>query len=1502
MNKAAIKRFAIEARNKLRNFVTDKAGMLGITPEECSGPVTTGPDFEVYQTAAGTEVTLNKSQCELRKKLVDKIAERGFDAVVEEVAYTWFNRICAIRFMEVNDYLPSRVRVLSSEKDGKNEPDLVTMAPDVDLPFTEEEKEKIYDLKMKGTTAASDELFQKLFIKQCNALHEILPELFEETQDYTELLLDISYANKDDVIYMLVNQEDGIPEADFNVTSVNEQGEVTGQVEIIGWLYQYYNTELKDDTFAKLKKNIKITKERIPAATQLFTPDWIVRYMVENSVGRIWIDHLRALDSSVNEKETAEKFGWKYYLPEAKQEEAVNVKLAEIRSNYKDLKPTDILCIDPCMGSGHILIAMFDVLMDIYTSTGYSEREAAFEIVEHNIHGLDIDQRAYQLAYFAVMMKGRGYNRRFFRGRDDVKPMPKVYAIAESNDISRSHLSLFGQSMEAKRRETAKEQMEYLLDIFKDGREYGSILNVEECDWKLLQEYVEDLDVDGQITFESYGSEETQKSLRLLIKVAKNLGQKYDAVVTNPPYMGASNMNADLGKFIKDHYADYKSDFFSAFIVKCTNMAKISGYLGFLTPYVWMFIQSYEKLRNYLFTKATIEKLIQFEYSAFEEATVPICTFVLKNSYVDKKGCYLRLTDFRGGMEVQRQKTLEAISNLDCGYYYEQYAKQYEKIPGRPVAYWVSDAVCNVFGKAAKLEETAKPKRGMCTCGNELFYRFWHEVSYEEFCNPKILSDHNGWIPLNKGGEYRKWYGNLWEVVDWKNDAERLRNFPQALIKNEDYYFKPAITWSSLTSGKLSFRYTGDGFIFDQASNGVFPESDKYYYYIAFLNSKVAVLLLNIINPSMNVLVGDIASLPIIFDNSYKETVDLLVESSIGICKIDWNSYETSWDFCKHPLMPQREEEGITIFAGMKIGEEKWIKKLENGSACFSPIADYIKKGEKENNNEQGDKYEGVFARLKKNDTRIHDMEDRLKDDLEEIEDGEYILLRRKSSRTVPIFCLYGFYKEDAQMIELSSNNVKLELIPSSKMYNEFLNGVSSTEEKKVAWTLFFSLGHLQHNIQTALDNKHVNYRFAKVQYDLFDGDEFFIEPTSDYPELTHKAKRLSYQKEIRWVLPNIHQSTKYILPYTPLKKESMGCHEGKTNFQFQAEAHIKEKVSIESCYNRWRNESDTRFAQLKANEEELNRIFIDIYGLQDELTPDVADKDVTVRKADLGRDIRSFISYAVGCMFGRYSLDKDGLILAGQSFESIYFEATAPRSGTGVAGAPGDYVPTGEFYIKTEDGTKQCTYNPDRDNIIPITDEEYFSDDIVGRFVEFVETVYGKDTLEENLDFIAQALGNKGNSSREVIRNYFIKDFYKDHLKVYQKRPIYWLFDSGKQNGFKVLIYMHRYDADTVGRVRTDYLHRAQNYVETAMKSAEYTIENTTVASEKSKAMKAVSKYTKQLAEMQTYDQAIAHVANQRIEIDLDDGVKVNYAKFQGVEVAQEGKKALKVDLLAKI
>ena len=958
------------------------------------------------------------------------------------------------------------------------------------------------------------------------------------------------------------------------------------------------------------------------------------------------------------------------------------MKLAEIRSNYKDLKPTDILCIDPCMGSGHILIAMFDVLMDIYTSTGYSEREAAFEIVEYNIHGLDIDQRAYQLAYFAVMMKGRGYNRRFFRGRDDVKPMPKVYAIAESNDISRSHLSLFGQSMDAKQRKTAKEQIEYLLDTFKDGREYGSILNVEECDWELLQDYVEDLDADGQITFDSYGSEETQKSLRLLIKVAKNLGQKYDAVVTNPPYMGASGMGAKLSKYVKDNYADSKSDLFAVFIERCGEMLKKNGYQAMITQHAWMFLSSFEKLRSKLSRLDTVN-MAHLGARAFEEIggeVVQTTSFVMRKSNIlNYYGCYNRLV-----YENSQQKKKNAFligKHRGVGS-----QKIYDNIPGKPVAYWISDKMSEVFAVASGLKNMGRVTLGMRTGDNDRFLRLWHEVNYElsyfEALSAQDARESKAkWFPYNKGGEYRKWYGNTEYVVNWQDDGHEIKEntrkvYPQLgenlgwKITSEDKYFTKGIAWSRISSSNFGVRLCESNLIFDTAAPMFFPDTryEEWLIYIAaFMCSKIASEILRILNPTLTFQVRDVGNLPVILDSKCKDRIDASSYECFEIAKLEWDSFETSWDFRCHPLIPN-------------------------------------------------------------------------------------------------------------------------------------IRGVWDTDEMK-----------------NGTDN-------------------------------------------------------------------------------------LPQRLYIEACFDTWQELCDNRFAQLKANEEELNRIFIDIYGLQDELTPEVEDKDVTVRKADLGRDIRSFISYAVGCMFGRYSLDKDGLMVAGQPFESIYFEATVPRAGTGVAGAPGDYVPTDEFYIKTEDGTKPCTYNPDRDNIIPITDEEYFSDDIVGRFVEFVETVYGKDTLEENLDFIAQALGNKGNSSREVIRNYFIKDFYKDHLKVYQKRPIYWLFDSGKQNGFKALIYMHRYDADTVGRVRTDYLHRAQNYVETAMKSAEYTIENTTVASEKSKAMKAVSKYTKQLAEMQTYDQAIAHVANQRIEIDLDDGVKVNYAKFQGVEVAQEGKKALKVDLLAKI
>lgn len=1243
MNKNTIKKFAIEARKKLIDSVTDKAGMLGITEKSCSEPITKGSDFEVYQTVAGTEVTLNNRQCEQRRRLVSQIESRGFEAVVEEVAYTWFNRICAIRFMEVNDYLPNRVRVLSSEKEGKMEPDLVTQAPDVDLDLTAQEKEEIINWKMSGTSEDTDKLYCKLFLKQCHQLHDILPGLFEADSDYMELLFGISYTNKDDVIYMLVNPETGIPEADFNVSTLDEEGNPTGQVEIIGWLYQYYNTELKDDTFAKLKKNVKITKERIPAATQLFTPDWIVRYMVENSVGRIWIEHLRAVDPSTDERATAEKFGWKYYLPEAEQEESVNIKLAEIRTTYKDLKPTDITCVDPCMGSGHILIAMFDVLMDIYESAGYDKREAAFEIIEHNIHGLDIDQRAYQLAYFAVMMKGRGYNRRFLRGRDG-KPEPKVYAIVESNEINRNHLKFFGTHLSEMERNLAVMQIEGLLDTFKDAREYGSILNVDACDWNVLERFVNDLGTIGQISFESVGSEETQEDLRKLVRVARNLGQKYDTVVTNPPYMGASGMGAKLSKYVKDNYSDSKSDLFAVFIEKCGQMAMKNGYQAMITQHAWMFLSSFEKLRN----KLQLNNIVNMAHlgpRAFEEIggeVVQTTSFVIRKRYIEKyQGTYCRL------IVPTTQQGKEELFLTKSNYFIAKQSN-FEKIPGMPIAYSISSKFLNYFKTERKVSDFAKQKMRISTGSNDRFLRLWFEINKYELFWPKRF------VAFSKGGAYRKWYGNWEYVLDYEDNGSILKAFPGFSGGSDEYYFKPGLVWTDLSTGKISFRILPPGAIACSAGPMLYINDEKKRLYLeGYLNSVVADSYVKLLCVTLHFQWGDIAKFPVIYDERRENDVVILTKNNNALSKSDWDSFETSWDFQHHPLL-------------------------------------------------------------------------------------------------------------------------------------------------------------------------------CKIS-------------------------------------------------------------------------------TIAEAFDQWQTECDDRFNQLKVNEEELNRIFIDIYGLEDELTPEVDDKDITVRKADLGREIRSFISYAVGCMFGRYSLDKEGLIYAGGNFDEFYKKVEEPlvdTVGEAILDSNGESIITGEEYrkIKNSNEWMDIAFAPDLDNCIPITDEEYFPDDIVSRFIEFVKIVYGADTLEENLDFIADALGNKGDTSREVIRNYFLKDFYTDHLKVYQKRPIYWLFDSGKQNGFKALIYMHRYDADTVGRVRTDYLHKAQKYVETAMQSAQYTIDNASSSSEKSKATKAVTKYTKQLAEMKIYDEAIAHIANKRIEINLDDGVKVNYEKFQGVEVAQEGKKALKVDLLAKI
>lgn len=1211
MNKNAIKKFAIDARNKLIASVTDKAGMLGITPDNCSEAITKGADFEVYKTAAGTEVTLNKKECEQRRKLVDQIHARGFEAVVEEVAYTWFNRICAVRFMEVNDYMyPVRVRVLSSEKEGKNEPDVVTMAPDIDWNFTDKEREEIIDAKMNNRL---DDLFRMLFIKQCNLLHEVLPGLFEETEDYTEMLLNISFTNEDDVIRMLV---DGIDEKDFNITTVDEDGKAAGQVEIIGWLYQYYNTEPKNKAFAK---KTKITKEEVPAVTQLFTPDWIVRYMVENSLGRMWVE---------GHPDDELKSKWKYYLDEAEQEESVQHELDKIKAEYATLKPEDIKLIDPCMGSGHILVYAFDVFMQIYENAGWLQRDAAQSIIKNNIFGLDIDDRAAQLSYFAVLMKARQYDRRILtRGIE-----PNVYAVQESNGINRGQLKYFGAGLTDAEKNVAVSQMEGLLNTLNDAKEYGSLLNVEDYDWGLLEKFVENTDADSQISFETYGLYETAVQLKRLLRISKVMAQKYEVVATNPPYAGTSNLSAKVNNFVKKNYPDSKADLFAVFIERCGEMLKKNGYQAMITQYVWLYKTTYCNLRKKMLMKSQMINMIHLGTGAFDEISgevVDTTSFVMRLPIVKEyKSMFDKLVEYAD--EKSKRDFFKQKKDL-----FVARQKNFLKVADYIYAYWVSNTVFNILKNAQVLNKVAEAKKGLTTGDNDRFVRIWFEVNTDEISYCK--EQNRKWFFMTKGGEFRKWFGNNYYILNWKNDGQELKNFKdsegklRSVLRNTQYYFKDCISWNDTGSNDLAFRYQEENFIPNASGPCVYANKTNLLYLMGMFNSKISRILMEVLAPGIKFEVGQIAKYPVIINGDMYDKVCEIVSINISLSKLEWNSYETSSDFSCHPL--------ISV---------------------------------------------------------------------------------------------------------ISQNRT-------------------------------------------------------------------FFDDTTD--------------------------------------------------------------IDLAECYTCWENECDERFNQLKANEEELNRIFIGIYGLKDELSPEVEDKDVTVRKADLQRDIKSLISYAVGCMFGRYSLNKEGLVYAGGEWdESVY-----------------------------------STFAPDRDNIIPICDEEYFSDDIVSRFCEWVKIVYGEKSLETNLDFIAKALGNKGNTSREVIRNYFLNYFFNDHCNTYSvtgsgKRPIYWLFDSGKQNGFKALIYMHRYDDDTVGRVRTDYLHKAQKYVETAMQSAQYTIDNATSASEKSKATRAVTKYTKQLAEMKIYDEAIAHVANQRIEIDLDDGVKVNYAKFQGVEVAQEGKKALKVDLLAKI
>ena len=1168
MDKNAIKKFAVWARTELIARVSLKGVEYGITEDNIE---------DANADSVGGKV-LTADEKKQRQALIAEINDKGYKQVMEEVAYTWFNRFSALRFMEVNGYLPSHVRVFTDEENNFK-PQIITEAIHLDLDGLD--MEKVYELK---DAEKSEELYKYLLTVQCNALNKILPGMFQKIADYTELLLPDNLLREGSVIQQMIEL---IPEDDWK-----------DAVQIIGWLYQYYNSEKKDDVFAALKKNVKITKENIPAATQLFTPDWIVRYMVENSLGRLWLEgHPDAKDQLLptEEEQSAYAAGnrdmedtkWHYYLEEAEQEPGVQAQLAEIRKEYAALTPDQLKVIDPCSGSGHILAYMFDVLMKIYESYGYTTREAVASIVENNLYGLDIDDRAAQLAYFAVMMKARQYDRRFFsRGIQ-----PHVYAIVESNHVDQFALEYFCNG-DAK----LKKAMDTIISELHDAKEYGSILTVTPQDWSALYarfaEIKEDIHISREVAL---------RGLLPLVQVAEALAQKYDVVVTNPPYMGSGGMGAKLTDFVKKSYPDSKSDMSTVCMEKSLSMCRKNGLMTMINIPVWMFLASYENFRNALLRDNTIINMIHPGRGIFG-SDFGTTTFVFRKSnpcgYI---GCYHRLFDAQGEVKSNEERE-KAFLDKKGQFYADQL--NFSKIPGNPVAYWVSDILMEAFAKEIFIGDICEPRVGMATANNDRFIRLWYEVGMDKIglgmkCREEAVNSKKKWFPFAKGGEFRKWYGNNDYVVNWENDGIEIRNFKDEKTGrirshnyNLDYIFQSAITWTVISSATTSFRFCPEGFLYSNSGYGMFfPHKNDIPAILGFLNTSVVMSILSVLSPTIGFESGYLRKIPYL---STPDEVTAVVNECISIARADWDSFETSWDFKHHPLL-----------------------------------------------------------------------------------------------RKVP---------------------------------------------------------------------------------------------------------------------------------------------------------------TIAEAFEQWQAECDDRFNHLKSNEEELNRIFIDIYGLQDELTPEVEDKDVTVRKADLGRDIRSFISYAVGCMFGRYSLDVDGLTYAG-----------------------------GEW-----DDSKYTSFAADKDNIIPICDDEYFEDDIVGLFVEFVKTVYGADVLDENLKFIADALGGKG-QPKDVIRNYFLSDFYSDHCKIYQKRPIYWLFDSGKKNGFKALIYMHRYQPDTIARIRTDYVHEQQARYRTAIADLEQRIANASTG-ERVKLNRKLTTLQAQDTEIRTYEEKIHHLADQMISIDLDDGVKKNYAIFQDV------------------
>lgn len=1199
MNQSKLKTYAPQARRDFIAAVTDRAALLGITPDGVAPIQGEGSDVI---TIGGT--AWPKAVGVQRQALVEQIEVHGFDHVMEQAAYTWFNRFMALRYMELHGYLDHGYRVIGNPEDATGEqhllPEILNQVEHVDsLPGLD--REQVINLKLESK---DEELYRLVLVAQCNAMHQAMPFLFEKLGDATELLLPDHLLRPDSILRKLVTE---IAEDDWQ------------QIEIIGWLYQFYISEKKDEVIGKVVKS-----EDIPAATQLFTPNWIVKYMVQNSLGAQWLATYP--DSPLKQQ-------MKYYIEPAEQTDEVNAQLAAITPS--ELNPEELTLIDPASGSGHILVEAYDLFKAIYLERGYRQRDVAQLILEKNLFGLDIDERAAQLTGFALMMKGRADDRRLFERGVKLN----VMALVDSTDFDADALA---QSIDLASYGLKAEDLKLLKKLFEHATTFGSLIQVPGgLATKLLA--MKQL---REATNHDLFVAETLKRLGPLVQQAELLAVQYDAVVANPPYMGSKYQAPVLKKFAMKNFPNTKSDLFAVSADRYSSLATPTGIVGLMTPFTWMVLKSYEALRQILLESKTLNSLIQPEYHAFfESAFVPICTFIFRNRYIKEyEASFIKLSDFYGA-DLQPEKTLEAIANPDCGWLYRVRPDEFRKIPGSPVAYWASDAVRAAFQEFPQLGEVANPRQGLSTTDNDRFCRFWQEVPVRRIgfglsSREEAESSRCRWFPLDKGGGYRKWFGNNRDLVNWERDGLEIKNSiiskypylngkPDFVAKNPDYYFLPGITWGRITSGSFSIRKDPAGFIPSDAGPKLYADKEEVgTLLLGLLNSNVVERLLACFSQTLTYEQGAIKRIPVCSTGRHDQPRTLQL---VSIAKTDWDAYERSWDF-----------------------------------------------------------------------------------------------------RSLPVL-------------------------------------TASTDP-------------------------------------------------------------------------------------TP---------------------------TLESAYTAWITQNRGTIAEMKRLEEENNRLFIDAYGLADELTPDVPIEQITLTVNPAYRyggkltedeqwnrfrqdTCKELVSYAVGCMMGRYSLDEPGLIYAHSGNEGF-------------------------------DPNRYTTFSADSDGIIPITDIDWFEDDACNRLIEFISVAWPSEALEENLQWLAEGLGVKKNESpRDTLRRYLAdwkKGFFDHHMSTYKKRPIYWMLSSGKHGAFQAAIYLHRYHAGTLARARSEYVLPLMGKLDNRI--GLLSREDATLTN---KERKELDLLRKQLEELRAFDEKLHHLADQRIELDLDEGVKVNYSKFSINDGPAKG------DILARV